>query len=229
MCDGLTSRYFGILAVSIRPGKPRAAVSRTLISFFGICLLACMLSGCLGGGGDAVRYYLIDPVDSAADADKPARPLAIEITDLDIPQYLERFQIVTRDGDNRLHLSENNQWGENLRKNLMRTLSRNLAERLRTIDISTPFNRSASIPDYRIEVFISSFERGVDGVVRLTARWQISNRSEQVLGMRSSNLDSGSRVGEHDYAAIVAAMQDLYAQLCAKIADSIIAEEKNES
>ena len=226
MYDGLTSRYSGILAALTCFGKPFVAAPRTLISFCGTCLLACMLSGCLGGGGDAVRYYLIDPVDSAADAGKPARALAIEITDLDIPQYLERFQIVTRDGNNRLHLSENNQWGENLRKNLMRTLSRNLAERLRTIDISTPFNRSASMPDYRVQVYISSFERSVDGVVRLSGRWQISNRSEQVLGMRSSDLDSGSKVGEHDYAAIVAAMQDLYAQFCTKIADSIIAEEK---
>jgi len=195
------------------------------IYFLGITLLACLLSACMGGGGNAIRYYLIDPVDIAAGTEQPGRTLAIEITDLHIPQYLERFQIVTREQDNRLHLSEHNQWGENLRKNLMRTLSQNLAGRLATIDIGTPLNRSASLPDYRIQVYITRFERGIDGLVRLAARWQISDAAEQVLGMRGSELDSGSTVGENDYAAIVAAMQDLYAQLSAKIADSILAEQ----
>jgi len=226
MYDGLSSGCIGILTASVRPGKTGSPTPRALVCFLAISLLASVLSGCLGGGGNGVRYYLIDPMDIDAGTDQSARKLAIEISDLHIPQYLERFQIVTRDGDNRLYLSENNQWGENLRKNLMRTLSQNLAGRLATIDIGTPLSRSASMPDFRIQIYISRFERGVDGVVRLNARWQISDGSEQVLGMHNSDLDSGSTVDEHDYAAIVAAMQDLYAQLCTKIADSIIAQEK---
>jgi len=226
MYYSLPSGCIGLFTASVHPGKLDRPAPRSFIYILGISLFAGILCGCLGGGGNAVRYYLIDPVDIDANADQPPRKLAIEITDLHIPQYLERFQIVTRDGDNSLHLSENNQWGENLRKNLMRTLSLNLAGRLATIDIGTPLNRSASMPDYRIQIYITRFERGVDGVVRLAARWQISDASEQVLGMHSGDLDSGSTVGEHDYTAIVEAMQDLYAQLCAKIADSIIAEEK---
>lgn len=226
MCYGLTSGCIGILTASERPGKTDRRAPRSLVYFLEICLLGCVLCGCLGGGGNSVRYYLIDPVEIDADADQSPGKLAVEITDLHIPQYLERFQIVTRDGDNQLHLSENNQWGENLRKNLMRTLSQNLAGRLATIDIGTPLNRSASMPDYRIQVYITRFERGVDGVVRLAARWQISDGSEQVLGMHSSDLDSGSTVDENDYAGTVASMQDLYSQLCVKIADSVIAEEK---
>ena len=226
MCYGLPSGSIGTFTTSARPGKTGSPAPCFLIGLLGISLLASMLCGCLGGGGNAVRYYLIDPVDIDTGTKQPVRKLAIEISDLHIPQYLERFQIVTRDGDNRLRLSENNQWGENLRKNLMRTLSQNLAGHLATIDIGTPLNRSASVPDYRIQVYISRFERGVDGVVRLAARWQISDGSEQVLGMHSSDMDSGSTVDEHDYTAIVAVMRDLYAQLCAKIADSITAQEK---
>lgn len=220
--------YYGsIIRCTATPLNPvRTGRAGGIIYLLGISLLACLLSGCLGGGGNAVRYYLIDAQDVGAGADQTGRTLAIEITDLHIPQYLERFQIVTREQDNRLHLSENNQWGENLRKNLMRTLAQNLSGRLATIDIGTPLNRSASMPDYRIQVYITSFERGTDGVVRLAAHWQLSDGSEQVLGMRSSDLDSGSTIAENDYTAIVAVMQDLYAQLSANIADSIIAEQK---
>lgn len=188
-----------------------------------MAFLACLLGGCMGGGGNSVRYYLIDPVSVTESTASPSGTLSIEITDLHIPQYLERFQIVTRDTDNRLLLSESNQWGENLRKNLMRTLSQNLAGRMATIDIGTPLNPSASPPDYRIQVYISKFERDTDGIVKLSARWQISNGSDQVLGTYSNDLDSGTRIDKEDFGAIVAAMQDLYGQLSAKIADSIIA------
>ena len=206
-CDRETGTHF--------PGK--------VICYACTALLVCLLAGCLGGGENAIRYYLIDPTPVTGSGDSPNHTLSIEITDLNIPQYLERFQIVTRDTDNRLLLSENNQWGENLRKNLMRTLSQNLAGRLATVDIGTPLNPSSSPPDYRIHVYISKFERDNDGIVKLSARWQISGGEEQVLGTYSSDLDSGKRVEKGDYHAIVAAMQDLYAQLCTKIADTIMA------
>lgn len=221
MCDSFSSRCFNVLTIMVCPYRSNCEVHRTLI----VVLVFCLLSGCLGGGGNSVRYYLIDPVGTETPAEKPSRALAIEITDLHIPQYLERFQIVTRDGSNRLHLSENNQWGENLRKNLMRTMSQNLAGHLATIDIGTPLNRSASIPDYRIQVDITRFERGVDGVVRLDASWQISKGSDKVLGTYLSDLEGAAAVAENDYGSIVTAMQDLYAQLCTRIADSIIAQE----
>lgn len=221
-----SSRSLYATLVYTRRGMPAAAAVRSLTGILGVCLLACLLNGCLGGGSNAVRYYVIDPAGDSAGMESPGKPLAIEITDLHIPQYLERFQIVTRDGDNQLHLSENNQWGENLRKNLMRTLAQNLSVRLHTIDVGTPLNRSASTPDYRLQVYITRFERGVDGVVRLDASWQVSAESAQVLGTYSSNLDSGSAVAGKDYTAIVTSMQDLYARLCAKIADTLIEKEK---
>lgn len=223
---------YGITDIQLKPPIPssgcRKARSQSpgkILYYAGTAFLACLLAGCLGGGGNAVRYYLIDPEPVSNSVEPHARTLSIEITDLHIPQYLERFQIVTRDSDNGMQLSENNQWGENLRKNLMRTLSQNLSGRLATIDIGTPLNPSASPPDYRIQVYINKFERDTDGIVKLSARWQISGglEAEQVLGTYSSDLDSVSGVGKNDYGAIVAAMQDLYAQLSAKIADSIIA------
>ena len=95
---------------------------------FSALMLVLFLAACSGGGNKiATKYYLIDPVDYDALVVTSDRPLAIEIIDVHIPQYLERFHIATRTGENRLKFSESNQWGGNLRKNLMRTLSRNLS------------------------------------------------------------------------------------------------------
>ena len=190
---------------------------------FFLCLT---LSAC-GGGGNTVRYYLLDPVDTASryEAEKP---LALEIVDLHLPQYLERFQIVSRDGENRLKLSDANQWGENLRKNLLRTLSVNLAGLLSTMDISTPLNRSASMPDYRIHVHIFKFEKDNDDRVKLVARWQLSDANEAELGMHNAVLESPDSIEDGNYDAMVMAMQQLFSQISSRIAESIIEQENKQ-
>ncbi len=192
-----------------------------------LLVMCCMLlAGCLGSGSkNVVRYYLVDPVPLEASGMGAERKLAIELIDLHIPQYLQRFQLVTRSGDNRLHFSDGNQWAGNLRKNLLRTLAKNLATRLATIDIGTPLNRSATFPDYRIHVHIDQFEQDSDGRVQLSARWQLSDAEEEDLGMYMASLQGDSKTDTGDYDQIVADMQELFGEFCDQIAASISALE----
>ncbi|MFT5426629.1 MAG: putative lipoprotein YmbA, partial [Gammaproteobacteria bacterium] len=172
---------------------------------FSALIFVILLSGCFGAGGKKVttKYYLIDPVESVALNLKSTRPLAIEIIDVHLPQYLERFHIATRIGENRLKFSESNQWGENLRKNLMRTMSRNLSRLLSTQDISTPLNRSSSLPDYRVQIYIEQFEEDIDHKVKLSARWQLSKSdSLQPLGIYNHEMVSSEIEGD-DYDQMV--------------------------
>lgn len=188
--------------------------------------LVLILAACSGGGKKiATKYYLIDPVEYGALNITSDKPLIIEIIDVHIPQYLERFHIATRIGENRLKFSESNQWGENLRKNLMRTLSRNLSRLLSTQDIGTPLNRSSSLPDYRIQVYIEEFELGVDNKVRLAARWQISAAGTlEPLAIYNEEM-LGSALEKNNYEQMVTSMQQLYGELSVKVAESILAEE----
>lgn len=189
-------------------------------------LILVLLAACSGMGGSkvATKYYLIDPVEYDALNLASDKPLAIEIIDVHIPQYLERFHIVTRIGENRLKFSEANQWGENLRKNLMRTLSRNLSRLLSTQDIGTPLNRSSSLPDYRVQLYIEQFELGVDHKVRLVARWQISGAEmSEPLAIHNQEM-IGSIIEANDYDEMVTSMRQLYGELSRMIAESILAE-----
>jgi uncharacterized lipoprotein YmbA len=189
-------------------------------------ILATTMSGCFGTGGEkiATKYYLIDPIDSEALNFTSDQSLAVEIIDIHLPQYLERFHIATRIGENRLNFSESNQWSENLRKNLMRTMSRNLSRLLSTQDIGTPLKRSSSTPDYRVQIYIEQFERDVDLKVKLSARWQISgNESSEPLGIYSQEMAS-LPTEKGDYDQMVSFMRQLYGELSSKIAESIIAE-----
>jgi len=193
---------------------------------FSTLMLVIFLAACSGGGNKvATKYYLIDPVDYDALNFSSAKPLAIEIIDVHIPQYLERFHIATRVGENRLKFSESNQWGENLRKNLMRTLSRNLSRLLSTQDIGTPLNRSSSLPDYRVQLYIEQFEPGIDNMVRLAARWQISATDTlEPLAIYNEEL-LGAAIEQDNYEQMVTSMRQLFGELSMKIAESILAEE----
>jgi uncharacterized lipoprotein YmbA len=192
-------------------------------------MFCALMTACFGSGSkNGVRYYLVDAVAADAPQLDTENQLAIELIDVHIPRYLERFQIVTRNGENRLHFSEGNQWGGNLRKNLLRTLAINLASRLSTIDIGTPLNRSTSPPDYRIQVHIAKFELDSYGKVQLSARWQLSNADEEEKGMYLASLQSDEQIEKADYDQIVADMQDLFARLCDQISASILTLEGNQ-
>ncbi len=191
-------------------------------------LLLVLMSACAGGGGKAIRYYLIDPVvlDRQPVPAQGAPSLSIEVLDLHIPQYLERFQIATRAGKGRLVFSDYHQWGENLRKNLLRTLSRNLSQLLATHDVGTPLNRSASRPDYRVQVYIEQFEMDIDNRVKLVARWQLTRSGKQEpLGVFALQLQGEQTIKDGDYDGMVWVMHKLYGQLSEEVATSILAQE----
>lgn len=199
-----------------------AACIRSTRLFAATLALALTLSGCAGGGGAPTRYYIIGPIE--ADALSPGdAPPAVQIIGLDLPQYLERVQIATQAAPNRMRFSEGHQWSENLRKNLLRTLSRNLSRLLGSPSIGAPGARSASAPDYRVRVTVTQFERDVAGTVRLDASWQILDAGgAQAVRSFQSQLSSASTVKAGDYDAIVASMQSLFGELSVAIARQVV-------
>jgi uncharacterized lipoprotein YmbA len=177
-----------------------------------------MLAGCTSGGA-AIQYYLIDPVDQPALQIESG--LRIQITDLHIPQYLQRFQIARRSGDNQLTFSDSHQWGENLRKNLLRTLSRNISTLLDTADVSTPINRSSSTPDYRVKIVIEQFDQDDTRQVVLAGRYQISSGpGTNVLDTKTFEFVGLSASG--NYSEMLISMQELFNNLCLDVTETII-------
>lgn len=178
-----------------------------------------LLAGC-SSSADAVRYYLVEPL-SVAGATKGG-DMAIEIVDLEIPQYLDRLQIASRRPDSQLVFASTNQWGESLRKNLTRVLARNLTNLLGTAAIGTPANRLSSLPAYRLTVYIERFERGADGYVHLLVRWQLIHRETSETITNSSNeYISKRRIDSPDFAGTVFAMSELLGEFSQTIAQRI--------
>ena len=99
----------------------------------------------------------------------------------------------------------------------------NLSRLLGTMDIGTPINRTASDPDYRVQVYITQFERDARGTVQLLARFQITSQGQgQPLVTEGVKLVSDEVHTSEDFPGTVAAMADLFSELGIRIAKSII-------
>lgn len=182
--------------------------------YFSIFLL---LTGC--ASGEATRYYLIEAVTPTTTS--TAQSPAIELLDVEIPQYLERYQIASRQKDNRIAFAASNQWGENLRKNLTRTIARNLTNELGTSAVGSPNLRLTGRVDVFIKILFERFERGPDGYVYLTARWQLLDAQRQPMVNTSSDLSSSYAVGSTDYPGTVAELSTLVGRFSGEIATRI--------
>ncbi len=198
-------------------------MTKKLILFIATLSLA---SACVGNATKSTRYYIIDPIQFNDAPLTQKKDLSIEVVDLHMPQYLERFHIASRMGANQLKFSDSHQWAENLRKNLLRTLSRNLVELLNTVDVATPLGRTAMQPDFRVQIYIEQFEQNVDNTVSLSARWQLSRPGElDHADIYAVLLNSEQQLDEGDYAAMVTVMSDLFGDLSSQIAQSILAQQ----
>ena len=112
-----------------------------------------------------------------------------------------------------------NQWGGNLRKDLIRTLANNLSRQLPTPDVATPLQRAPRLPQYRVEVDILHFERGPDNRVSLSARWQLSGEDDsKTVIKRITDLQGESNIEKEDYDQLVRDMSVLYGKLSEIIA-----------
>jgi len=195
----------------------RLSIAAGKYRFFVFPLMLCTLlalSGCLGGSSPAVRFYVLSPIAPVDGTPPSEKPLAVEISTVHLPQYLDRPHIVTRSGDNRLKILQSHQWGGNLRKDMVRTLAVNLSQILNTPNVTIAPHRSSTQADYRVSIEVIKFEKDTDGHVRLSAQWQITAGIERtVLVTQITALSRESPAAADNYDEVVAMMSQQYGEL----------------
>ena len=187
-------------------------------------LTGSLLVGCITKDTPATRFYVLSPMETAPGTigANGSDELSLELVSVRLPPYLERPQLVTRVGGNRLQLLEFEQWGGNLRKNLTRVLARNLSQLLNTADISIAPRRPPMPPDVRIEVEIMQFERMPDQYVHLIAQWRLLGaRGHAALATRVTQLKSDAAIDSARFEDTVSAMSNLVGQLSMAMATEI--------
>ncbi len=171
------------------------------------------------------RFYTLSSLlaaPGAAAVDTP-RPLSVSVGPITLPEYLNRPQLVTRDGSNRVTIADFDNWIEPLDGLFARTLAENLSLLLGTDEVLTVPQRRPFRPDYQVGVDVTRFDADSSGNAVLDARWWL-------LGSRGDNLLHGARstlvepTAGADRAAAVQALSAALGRLSREIADAIAAE-----
>jgi uncharacterized lipoprotein YmbA len=99
-------------------------------------VLACALvaTGCFGG---SPRFFALSSSLSSSSAPLAANPeLGLAVGPVDVPRYLDRPEIVSRDGSNRLTVADDHRWAGSLRSDIQRVVADELGRLLGTARIA---------------------------------------------------------------------------------------------
>ena len=196
----------------------RSPLSALLVSLTASILI---MSSC--STGPPTRLYVLTSlarVESVPQA-MGRRDVAIGVGPVELPQYVNRLQIVTGDNSPELQSSYSAQWAEPLQDGFTRVLAENLSLLLAT-DRVVIFPWKSFVPEYQVVIEVTRFVGQTGGEVSLAALWSIlSKNGKDVLVSKKSSFHEST--GSSEYAALAAAMSRTIAALSRDIAAAVVA------
>ena len=148
------------------------------VGLLALLALSCILAAC--AESQPSRFYMLSSLPPA-EATGSGKPLSVGVGPISMPEYLNRPQIVTREGETKLALAEFDRWGEPLGDLFSKVVAANLSSLLQTERVySLPRRRTASL-DYQVEIDIYRFDADQLGLIYLTARWSLYGKGGKKL------------------------------------------------
>jgi uncharacterized lipoprotein YmbA len=180
-----------------------------------------MAAGLVGCSGSApVRYFSLEDGESPPPGARDGARVAI--VQVNLPELVDRAQLVVRTSGHRLQVSDQDRWAEPLRRQIPRLLARDLGVALNSGRVVTlPIDARNFDVDFKLTVDIQRLEVVLDRGVELDALWRVEQRDEQVFFGRTRVWQSiGSSADS--YAAAVASQRLAFLGLARKLAEQII-------
>ena len=206
MIFDITRNLAGFLA-----NQPRL---RTAVLIVGCTLL---LGGC--AKGPAPNLYMLDQPFFAEMAGIE-KGIAVGVGPIELPQYLDRPQIITRDGVNRLYASDAHVWAEPIKNSASRVLAVTIAAELDSNRVYVLPRRVRTALDWRVEIDVGRFDSNIKGNVLLAARWTLFRGMESDLAASQVSIIEESADG-HNYNDMVSAQSRALQRLGHEIATLI--------
>ncbi len=149
---------------------------------------------------------------------------AVGVWQVDLPDMLDRSEIVTRDNQFKITMADFSWWASSLKKNMTLLIVTQLSQHLQSNRIvSSPWPSYRKI-DYQVRTRVERFDGELGGEVVLRGLWSLldgdgtKELSRQVFEFKTNTTDV-------THQAIVAAMSRLTVQLAEQQADGIIDQE----
>jgi len=164
------------------------------------------------------RLYLLNPM--SAPPPKQARGPWIAVPPVQIPEYLDRPEILSRVGAHEVKPTDGDRWAERLSVNVTRVIAENLAI-LRDSDsvIALP-SRSDPPIAFELVVEFSRFEVERSGRAAVAGRWALRSQDTR-RELRAGRFLREEAPLAPGYEAAVAAMNRTIETICREIAASL--------
>jgi uncharacterized lipoprotein YmbA len=196
---------------------------RRLLNFAAFLALT-FVAGCgsLSPQPDRSRFFTLTSKIEGDTTDKNTglEQISLGIGPLRIPGYLDREEIITRTGQNRFEVAQNDHWIEPLEENLSRVLAQNLYALLRFEHIVRyPWANNRRIT-HQVEIEILRFEPTSEREAHLEARWSVIDfDARQPLAVKRSLIKRPIKDSTRE--ASVEAMSEALADFSREIANAV--------
>jgi len=161
------------------------------------------------------RLYVLNPM--VAPPPKQARGPVIAVPQVQIPEYLDRPEILARVGAHEVRPTDGERWAERLSVNVTRVIAENLAILLDSDSVIALPSRAESVFTYELIVEFSRFEVERSGRAAVAGRWAL-RRSDTRAEVRAGRFLRQEEPTASGYEAAVAAMNRAIEQICREIA-----------
>lgn len=197
----------------------KAIPCKILIS--GMMIITLLLAGC--GTSPPAKFYTLTPVVVQKPEEKVVhaeKNMPVGIGPIEIPEYLDRLEIVTRAEQNQLILSEFNLWGGVLKADINRVLLENISALLAGDGIPIITWKTANSEVHKVPVLISRFDGSLNDGIALRATWAVLEKEGKAFEFfRESNITIP--VKGSSYGSVVTAMSEALGELSKEIAAGI--------
>src|SRR5208283_1800962 len=188
-----------------------------------LLLASLIAAGCspLAPLPNHTRFFMLSPLarDSSAQSAKPLdQQLSIGVGPIGFPDYLKRYEVVTRTADTRIDVSEENRWAGPLDKNFTRVLSENLSTLLNTQRVQFyPWNRITPV-DYQVVINVEQFDSDSKQAT-LIARWSIrdGHDGKELYATETTSNAPVAGGAEGPSAALSATVANLSREIAAQL------------
>ncbi len=139
-----------------------------------VMLAGCGLSAIFEPKPDQTRFYVLAGSAPAANTPSLGAGVSVGLGPVELPEYLERPELVVRTSATELKPSALDRWSEPLDKGFVRVLSQDLADALGLQRVLVFPWYATQEPTFQVRVDVIAFESTPQGEARLTARWEIT-------------------------------------------------------
>jgi len=111
--------------------------------------------------------------------------LRIGVGPIEIPQLINRPQIVSRKNGTEIIMSESNQWAGSHREEIIQAIIDNLSSTLKTENVEPYPWKFAFKPNYQVRINIERFDGELGKNAIFKARWKLIKDNKEVLVKRA--------------------------------------------